>query len=566
MLSKFESIRLFADRATLVQPKFELTDQNAEVVAQTCYRLSGLPLAIELAAARVKMMSVEEIARRLDDRFDLLTAGNRTALPRHQTLRATIDWSFDLLSKPERILFCRLSVFAGGFTLGAAEVVASGDDVLQSQVIDLLGQLINKSLVTVATHSADADVETRYGMLETIRAYAREKLDETAETERLRQRQRDFFIALAEQAAPKLKSAEQFALLDRLELEHDNLRTAWDWAIDRDDVLALRLASALLDFWVMRGNPSEGRQWVAQLLPRISQWGQTAKRAHVLGVAGRLAYSQRDFALAQRLLEESLAIARIAGDKKEIAFALWWLGRTALRHRDDQITQAFTEECLTIYQELQDQWGTALAIYQLADLAAVQGHYVEAEQQYMESLAKFQELGDKFRVGYVLNSLGELARLLGEYERAGKFYEEHIEILREQRSPVALVLPSVNHAWVSLHGGDYRKAKDLFEETLKLSNEYGNKTAMADCLAGFASFLGMIGKPERAAQLFGAVESLLESIGMPGRMDPSDEKEFNHYVAAVRGQLDEATFAKAWGDGRTMTLEQAIEFALQESR
>ncbi len=196
-------------------------------------------------------------------------------------------------------------------------------------------------------------------------------------------------------------------------------------------------------------------------------------------------------------------------------------------------------------------------------MAAAQGHYAEAEERYLQSLAKFQKLGDRLRAGTVLNGLGELARLLGDYERAGEFYEEDVEILRQQRSPVALVTPLVNQAWAPLHGGDYCKAKVLFEESLKLSSEYGNKNGMTISLAGFASVLEMTGKPERAAQLFGAVESLLEASGMAGRMDPADQKEFDHYAAAARGQLDETVFAKAWAAGRAMTSEQAIEFALQ---
>ena len=220
---------------------------------------------------------------------------------------------------------------------------------------------------------------------------------------------------------------------------------------------------------------------------------------------------------------------------------------------------------MTIYEALQNHWAIAGAIYTLAAVAAAQGHYAEAGERYMQSLAKFQELGDRLRAGTVLNGLGELARLLGDYERAGKFYAEDVEILRQQRSPVALVTPLVNLGWVPLHGGDYRKAKALFGESLKLSNEYGNKNGMAMSLAGFAGILAMLGKPEQAARLFGAVEALLESIGMAGRMDPSDQKEVDHYVAVVRAQLDEAAFAKAWATGHAMTLEQAIEFVLENS-
>jgi len=560
LLLEYEGIHLFVERACAVKSDFALTEQNAAAVLQICQRLDGLPLALELAAARTKVLTVEQIAERLNDRFNLLTQGSRTALPRQQTLRATIDWSYDLLPEDMRMLFRRLSVFAGGFTLEAAEGVCSEESLAPRALLDRLARLVDRSLVKVEREGDNA----RYRMLETIREYASEKLDGSSEAEQVRRRHRDFFIAFAEQAEPKLKSAKQFEWLDRLEVEHDNVRAAWECAIESDAELALKLASALLDFWLMRGNASEGRAWLAKLLPQTKPWGQTAKRAHVLSAVGQLACSQQDFAAARSLLEEALPIARMAGDEKEIAFALLWLGRTAHRQRDDQTAQGYTEECLTIYQGLQDQWGIAMAMFRLGGQAFYQGHYAQAEERGLKSLAKFQELGDKFMAGQVLNGFGELARLQGDYERAGKCYEESLEILRELRSRGALAAPSFNLAWVSLHRGDHRKAKALFEESLNLYKEDGNKNAMTDCLSGFAAVLGMIGKPEQAARLFGAVEALLEGIGMRGRKDPSDQKEFDHYVAAIRAHLDEAAFANAWAEGRAMTLEQAIAYALQK--
>ena len=559
-LKEFESIQLFVVRAAAARPDLALTQQNAFTVTQICHRLDGIPLALELAAARVKILTLEEIATRLNDRFILLTQGSRTAPPRHQTLRAAIDWSHDLLSDVEQILFRRLAIFAGGFTLEAAETIAAGGDISKSQTTDLLGELINKSLVTVIARSANAN--TRYGMLETLREYAREKLDESGETERLCQRHRDFFIAFAEQAEPKLKGREQFEWLDRLEVEYENLRAAWDCAIESDTESALRLASALLDFWLMRGNPNEGREWLAKLLERTPQWRQTVKRAHALGVAGRLAMHHNDLVAARPLLEEALRIARMSGDKKEIAFVLLWFGFTA---HDKQTRQSCMLECLTIYERLQDQWGIAWAMYGLGSVAYHHGHYAEAEERAVKGLAKFQELGDRFRVGIMLNTLGELTRAQSDYERAGKFYEENLEILREQRNRFARAAPTVNLAWVSLHRSDHRKAKILFEESLKLFVEEGNKNSMVNCLSGFAAVLGTIGKPDQAARLFGAAESLLEASGMAGRLDPSDQKEYDHYLSVVRGQLDEAAFAKAWAEGRAMTLEQATEFALKET-
>jgi tetratricopeptide (TPR) repeat protein len=327
------------------------------------------------------------------------------------------------------------------------------------------------------------------------------------------------------------------------------------------------LASALLGFWLMRGNPSEGREWSAKLLERTGHWGQTARHARTLSVAGRLAHYQADFTAAGTLLEQALSIARASGDKKEIAFALLWLGRTALRQRDGQMAEPLIEEGLAIYQELQDQWGIAMAFQRLAELAGEQGDQRKSEEFFMKTLARYRDLGDRFISAEVLNALGEVTRFEGDYERAGTFYEQALEILKELGSRFPSTNPLIGLAWVLLHRGDYRKANDLFEESLKLHREYDYKMGMVEeCLGGFAAILGMTGKPEPAARLFGAVASLLESIGMAGRMEPQDQKEFDHYITAVRAQLDEGDFEKARVEGRAMTLEQAIEFALRETK
>jgi tetratricopeptide (TPR) repeat protein len=366
---------------------------------------------------------------------------------------------------------------------------------------------------------------------------------------------------LAEQAEPELRRTEQMVWLDRLEGEYDNLRAAWDSAIESDAKLASRLASALLDFWMMRGNPSEGRAWLTQLLPQTWQWGRTAGRARVLSVAGRLSYFHNDFVTARQLLEESLAMSRALDDKKQMAFALNWLGYIANHRRDDQTTQAVAEEGLTIYQELQDPLGIVETTFALAMTRP--GQFPEAEERCISSLAKLKELGDNFGAAYALNLLGELARFRGDYERARQFYEENLEILRKLRSR-ATVPPMLNLAWVSLYGGDTRKAKALFEESLNRSNESGDKGTMTECLTGFVGVLVMVGKPEQATRLSGAAESLLRRIGWT--MTAVDQKDYDHYVAFVRSQLDETTFEQALAEGRAMTLEQAIEFALKESQ
>lgn len=559
-LMEYEGIRLFVERAGAVKSDFALTEQNAMAVLEICRRLDGIPLALELAAARSKVLSVEQIAARLHDRFSLLTQGSRTALPRHQTLRETMDWSHNLLTGTERILFRRVSVFAGGFTLDAAQTVCAGAGIQQVEVLDILSHLVDKSLIIVEGQG----VESRYRLLETIREYAGEQLNASGEMTHLRRRHCHFFIAFAEAAEPKLQGGEQFEWLDHLEVEHDNLRAAWECAIESDAGLALRLASALLDFWLMRGNPGEGRAWLAKLLDLISPRGPTAPHAHALNVAGRLAHFQDDFAAAQVLLEQALAIARVSGDKKEIAFALLWLGRTASRKREDQIALALIEEGLAIYQELQDERGILMAFHRFAEVAGARGYHGKGKEEFfMKILAKYRDRGDRFMAGQVLNTLGEIARYEGDYERAGIFYEQALEILSKLNSPRPAT-PLFNLAWVSLHRGDYRKARGLFEASLKLHQEYGDKLGMVEeCLGGLAAVLVMTGKPELAARLFGAVESFLESIGMPRHMEPVDQKDYDHYIAAARAQLDQAAFGNAWAEGRVLTLAQALDYALE---
>jgi predicted ATPase/DNA-binding XRE family transcriptional regulator len=551
---QFSALTLFTERARAVRPDFALTRDNTSTVAAICRQLDGLPLAIELIASRLRLMSPQALSANLTSEFKLHADGMRGVPARQKTLHNAIAWSYDRLSHEEQVLFARLAVFAGGFTLDAAQAIVQLPNVIKGVM-----SLLDKSLLV---RTIDAQGDTRFNQLEMIRDFAREKLDESGETERLRQRHRDFFIAFSEQAGRKLKGVEQFAWLDRLEIEHDNWHAAWEFAIERDAKLALRLAAPLLDFWLMRGNLSEGRARLAQLLERANQWGRTPELASALSMAGYIACLQQDFPAARSLLEQALNIARTVGDQKESAFALLWLGWTALCQHDNRAAQLFMEESMAISQELQDECGTAVAIFFLGGVAAAQGCCAEAEERYMQSLAKFRELGDKFRAGPPLNSLGELARLQGDYERAGQYYKEAVEILREHRSYFTLATALLNLAWVSLHRGDYQKAQTLFGESLELSIEHDNKTAILDCLAGFAAVLGIIAKAEEAARLFGAVESLLDSIEMRGYRAPADQVEFDHYLAVVRAQLDEATFTSAWAEGRAMTPQQAIELAL----
>jgi predicted ATPase/class 3 adenylate cyclase len=564
-LTQYETVRLFIERALLVQPTFTVTNDNAPFVAEICSRLDGIPLAIELAAARLRALSVEQIAKRLDDRFRLLTGGSRTSLERHQTLRATIDWSYNLLTEEEKKLFRSLSVFSGGWILEAAESVCSQESFIpvggsEFDILDLLTQLVDKSLVNM-DHSC-------YRMLETIRQYAREKLLDSNEGKAAHDNHLTYFLELAEQTDKKSHGPEQVEWMERLEMELDNFRVALDWCVsDQKTESALRLLCALSWTWGVRDHFSEVEDWFDKIraLPEVSNY--PALYARMLNHMGdHRVLLVGDYQNAQSVLEVSRTIWLKSGADGEqgLAEALDCLGMVALYGKKDaKKAHPFLEQSFELYQKHADQWGMALVMHNLGYLALMKGQYAEAEEQMMISLTKFQELSDKFRVGYVLISLGEVVRLQGDYERAGKFYEQSLAIMREIHSRFSLGFSMVVLAFVSLHASDYRKAKALWEESLNLSNESGNKIIMVLCLMGFASVQVMIGKPEQAARLFGAVESLFESINY--RMDPSDQKEFDHYSAAVRAQLDQAAFAKAWEDGRALTMEEAVSYALEET-
>ncbi len=324
-LREYEAIRLFIDRAKSTLPTFGVTNQNGPTVTQICQRLDGIPLAIELAAARVKVLSVEQLAVRLDDRFRLLTGGSRTALPRQQTLRAAIDWSYELLSKKERVLLRRVSVFVGGFSLEAVEAVCVGKGIEASEALDLLTHLVDKSLVVVEEQLG----ETRYRLLDTVRQYSREKLLESKEASAVRKRHRDWYVKLAERAEPEMHGPNQVIWLERLETEHDNLRAALEWSLGGGETEAgLRLAGAIWDFWRLHGYLSEGRRWLEGFLSR-SSGVSTPARVKALQAAATLGLFQCDFERATTLSEECLTLSRELGDKEGIAFSLINLGGLA---------------------------------------------------------------------------------------------------------------------------------------------------------------------------------------------------------------------------------------------
>jgi predicted ATPase/DNA-binding CsgD family transcriptional regulator len=519
-LSRYESARLFVERTVAVKPTFALTEQNAPSVARICYRLDGIPLAIELAAARTKVLSVEEISERLGDCFGLLTTGNRTALPRHRTLHATMDWSHELLPEQERILFRRLSAFAGGFTLEAAESVCAGEDLERDEVLDLLSHLVDRSLVMVRENGG----QTRYRLLELVRQYARERLEESGnEVER---RHATFFMELAEEAEGKLEGPDQSRWLVSLENDHDNFRAALAWSLGEggDAGFGVRLAAALWPFWFARGYLSEGRRWLESAITRSAP-AVTLARAKALNGAGSIATFQDEYEAAKALIEEGLTLNRELGDKEGIASSLANLcGVAMLGQRDD-----------------------------IPALAALE-----------EAKALRREITNRRTVGNLLILEGRVALARGDLERAVELGEESLEMYRAARDAYGIVMCLLHIAFVTLAQDDYERTAPLLREGLQLSRELEHKVFIQYCVTGLAGVAASRGFPVRAARLWGAAERLSEISGGHIVREGKHTIDYERTLTAARSQLDGAAWTAAWAEGRAMSPDRAVEYALEQ--
>ncbi|MCI0581124.1 MAG: tetratricopeptide repeat protein [Chloroflexi bacterium] len=479
-LTQYEAIRLFTDRAIASQPSFRVTNNNALIIAQICHRLDGIPLAIELAAARVKMLSVEEIAARLSDRFRLLTGGSRTALPKDQTLLGTINWSYSLLLESKRILWCRLSVFVGGWTLKAAEEVCAGEGIEAYEVLDLLTQLVDKSLVVTEER---AEGTHRYRLLETLRQYAQQRLAESGEGGTIRRRHAAYYLMLAERAHPELRGPRQTVWLEHLEEEHDNLRAALEWWIESGDAeQGLRLSAALGRFWHMRGYWSEGQQRLADILalPGVSE--QMAARAKALTAAGHLAFVRGDYAGARSPYEESLEIRRQLGDKTAIADSLHRVGILAEVRGDYTLAKTLQEESLALAREQENMVLVADVLHHLGVLAGLQSNYAAARSLHEDSLAIRRQVGDRWGIAWSLIVLGNVLRYQGDYDAARLPYEESLGIYRELVDRRRIAFSLSNLGQMHLAQANYKVAHTSFRESLAISRELGDRRGIADSL------------------------------------------------------------------------------------
>lgn len=511
-VSGYESARLFIERAQLQEPRFAVTARNAEALASICHRLDGIPLAIELAAARVRLMPVEEVCRRLDQRFDLLTGGSRTALPRHQTLRSLIDWSYDLLSGAEQALLRRASIFCGGWTREAAAQVCVGDGVDGKDLLELLTSLADKSLVLVKEHRGVA----RYSLLETVRHYARDRLADSGEEAALSRRHFDHVLSLADTAGGELPGEGQRLWLERLDAEHDNLRAALAWSCSSSGNAAdgLRLAVALGWFWRSRGHLGEGRRWLSALIDATPSGPKSPFRADALRRAGLLAMDQADYTAAQAQQEEALEIYRKQGDRRGIGRALHNLGLVAMEKAEHSAARSLLEQSVEIFREL----GTP--------------------------------------PGILLSNLGFVAQQLGDHARAQALYEEALAIQRRLGDRATIAILTHNLGSALCLQGDHTRAKALLKEALAIWNELASRLWLASSLEDFAALAWLQAQPARAACLWGRAASLREEIG--SARSPSAQATLDAQAAAARAAMGDEAFDAAWAEGRTLPLEPVI--------
>ena len=557
-ISQFEAVRLFVERAVAALPSFRLTSENSDAVIQICTRLDGIPLAIEMAAARLKALSAEQIATRLNDQFRLLTAGSRTALPQHQTLRATLDWSYELLSAEERRLLQQLAVFVSGFTLEAVEKIC-GEDAGAPGVIDLTTRLVEKSLVIAERR----DDRVRYRLLEPIRQYAREKLSASGESDALQERHLRFFLAMAEEPhrAPRALTFDQW--LERIEEEHDNLRAALDWALGgiASDA-GLQLAAAIWRFWVHRGYLSEGRSILERALSAAGN-AYPSLRARALNGAGYMALTQDDYAHAMALCEEAHAIARAEGDRRETAIALAILGHTLWHMGDATRPAQLCDESLTLARRSQDQRTLASSLREFGYVVWHLGDYERLAQLADEYLHLSRALGDRSATADALLLLGEAALGAEQYGRAIELYEESLTLSRVQKDKVAMTRALVSLGNVAAHEAIYDRAGALYREALTTAAELRDMWWLVRCLQGMAGAAAAAGQFHRAAQLVGAVDQFRETLG--SLLPRTDQNGYDHTVAVTGSRLGDHTFRTAWAEGRAMSLEQAVAFALSDS-
>jgi len=570
-LAKFDSIRLFLERAAAAKPGFELTRENASALVQICSRLDGIPLAIELAASRVKVLSPEQIAARLDDRFRLLTGGSRTALPRQQTLRALIDWSYSLLSEEEKTLFRRLAVFVGGWTLEAAEAVCGNENGLTDEspfdVMDLLTKLVDKSLLLMDETTDDI----RYHRLETIRQYSREKLFETDEVEMVRDRHLEYYVQFAEQVDEQLKTGEQAIWQKRMAAEQDNLRAALEWGVSRSPYQALRIVGAANLFWTAAGFSAEGFRWTQTALEQVQKnpfiKGTTAEerqiaRAKALRGLTRLYLSLGDNVKAKRTAEESVAIYRRSKDRRGLSFALVVLAYPLEFLGEREQAEAILKESYSIARAENDVYAMCRSLNILARVILRLHHDVDSARRYVdESIHLAQQAGLRSQEAQAYEVAARIAFQKKDYDKARNDFKESVRIYQEIEASFNVILEKSNLAHLERRLGNYDEALSYYRETLLGFRDIGQSGAVAHQLECFGFIALAQDQNERALQLLSAATALREKSGTP--MTPDEQPSFDEQLKNLRDRMDKIQFDSNWTKGQTLSLEQVIGLALE---
>ncbi|MGD8402317.1 MAG: adenylate/guanylate cyclase domain-containing protein [Anaerolineales bacterium] len=566
----WEAVQLFVDRASDANPSFQLTDDNASSVAQICLRLDGIPLALELAAARVRVLSVEQIAERLDDRFRLLTGGSRTALPRQQTLRALIDWSYALLTDSEKALFRRLAVFVGGWTLEAAEAVCAGDEFESYEVLDLLTEIVDKSLVQV-----DESGETiRYKRLETIRQYAREKLLETDEAIDVRDRHLDYYIEYANILEKDYINPYQYDIIDKMRLEYDNIRSALSWAVDNNIEKAARLLSTSATSWsfVMIGHISEVRDWCSAVIARLdslleetsgSTNGLLKLKARILDRYSQALMNLGNHQASRAAAEESIQLARESKDTQTLIDALGSLGHCALYAGDPEGALEAAKEGIELGESLDADRELIWALDAMTHIYHLKGDDEEVRKNFSRIDEILKKAGIPTDPVYKSGFLIEQAVKHGDMDKAEKYMESILEIMLERRDNYMLATMQSMFAHALRQKGDLDKATFYYRRTIRQWQERGHRAAVAHQLECFGLIAMARERPARAVKLFGAAEALRE-VSHSVRT-PDEQKEFKDARTSLQLGMDEDEFNRVWEEGRSITTERAIEFALEEN-
>ena len=558
-LGKNPAVCLFVDRASAVKPDFALTEENASAVAAICARLDGLPLAIELAAARIKLLPAGAMAARLKSRLELLTGGAKDLPERQRTLRATIDWSYGLLNNSEQALFRRLATFAGGATLEGAEAVANAKEDLTIDIFEGVASLVDKSLVAQV---ASPEGEPRFLMLDTIREFGLECLRQSGE-EWAAKAHAAYFLVLAEEWASQT-DRDRPESIRRFELEHDNFRAALDWLIASAQAeWALRMGAALFEFWDTREYLAEGRNRLQRALKLEGAQRRNSLRARVLFSAGVLAGEQGDYPAARSLVEESLAISRELGDVRGVGIALNALAAHARDYGDLSAARVLFEESLQVWRTLGDRVLIARSLSNLATVARLEGDLALARTLFHECLTIFRELGDRTGMAWSLNYEGDVARAQKQMAAAGELYGQSLALFRELGDDWGMAGCLADLGSLACEQSDFETARSVYTESLKRFQGLGQKRGIARLLDAFACSAAAQSKPERSLRLAGAAAALRRALGVP--LPPAEQSRLDLILDKARRELSDSTASAAWMEGWASPLERAIEEAVSSS-